>query len=111
MLHPHASSLHTVQIFSTGSGARVTVYGMSRTEGQDPGGTDPIDLQLPRGSNWQQSNADDRAVDTTIDSTRNAFDRHEEIVASDAISWRQGKFSWLEMVLLDCSASNLETTL
>ena len=44
--------------------------------------------------NWQQSNADDRAVDITIDSTTNTFDRHEEFVASDAISWRQGKFSW-----------------
>ena len=33
-----------------GSGARVTVYGMSGTEGQDPGGTDPIDLQLMRGT-------------------------------------------------------------
>ena len=27
----------------------MTVYGMSGTEGQDPGGTDPIDLQLPTG--------------------------------------------------------------
>ena len=32
------------------SGAGVTVNGMSGTEGQDPGGTDPIDLQLPRGA-------------------------------------------------------------
>ena len=46
---------------------------------------------------------------TTIDSTSNTFDRHEEFVASDSISWRQGKFSWL--VLLDCSASNQQTTL
>ena len=36
--------------FKNDSGARVTVYGMSGTEGQDPGGTDPIDLQLPRGA-------------------------------------------------------------
>ena len=34
----------------SGSGARVTVYGMSGAEGQDPAGTDPIDLQLPRGA-------------------------------------------------------------
>ena len=34
----------------SGSGASVTVYGMSATEGQEPGGTDPIDLQLPRGA-------------------------------------------------------------
>ena len=28
----------------------VTVNGMSGRRGQDPGGTDPIDLQLPRGA-------------------------------------------------------------
>ena len=54
-------------------------------------------LAVAKRSNWQSS----RAVDTTIDSTSNTFDRHEEFVASDSISWRQGKFSWLEMVLLD----------
>ena len=54
----------------------------------------------------QLADADDRAVDTTIDSTSNTFERHEEFVATDAITWRQGKFSWLEMVLLDCSASS-----
>ena len=54
---------------------------------------------------------DRKVVDTTIDSTSNTFDRHEEFVASDSISWRQGKFSWLEMVLLDCSASNQQSTL
>ena len=27
-----------------------TIYGMSGTEGQEPAGTDPIDLQLPRGA-------------------------------------------------------------
>ena len=32
------------------SGARGTVYGMSGAEGQDPAGTDPIDLQLPRSA-------------------------------------------------------------
>ena len=36
----------------------------------------------------QQSNADDRAIDTTIDSTTNTIDRHEEFVACDSISWR-----------------------
>ena len=45
------------------------------------------------------------------DSTSNTFDRHEEFVASGTISWRQGKFSWLDMVFLDCSASNQQTTL
>ena len=77
---------------------------------QEPAGTDPTDLQLPRGAAGK-SNADDRAIDTTIDSTSNTFDRHEKFVASDSISWRQGKFSWFEMVLLDCSAINQQTTL
>ena len=36
--------------YQSGSGANVTVYGMSGEEGQDPAGTDPIDLQLPRGA-------------------------------------------------------------
>ena len=35
--------------FKSGSGACVVVYGMSGTEGQEPAGIDPIDLQLPRG--------------------------------------------------------------
>ena len=61
---------------------------------------------VTKRSSWQQSNA----IDTTIDSTRNTCDRHEELVASDSISWRQGKFSWLELVLLDCGASNQQTT-
>ena len=30
--------------------AEHVVYGMSGTEGQEPGGTDPTDLQLPRGA-------------------------------------------------------------
>ena len=73
----------------------------------------PVLLQLSavaKRSNWQQLNADCRAVDTTIDSTCNTFVRHEEFVASDSMSWRPGKFSWLEMVFLECSASNQQTT-
>ena len=50
-------------------------------------------------------------VESSRHSTSNTFDRHEEFVASDSISWRQGKFSWLEMVLLDCNASNQQTNL
>ena len=53
-------------------------------------------------SNWQWS----RAVDAIIDNTSNTSDRHEEFV----YHWIQGKFSWLEMVFLDCSASNQQTT-
>ena len=37
-------------LYTSGSGARVTAYGMSGAEGQDLAGTDPIDLQLPRGA-------------------------------------------------------------
>ena len=36
--------------YKSGSGASVTVYGMSGMEGQEPVRTDPIDLQLPRGA-------------------------------------------------------------
>ena len=68
---------------------------MSGTEEQDPDGADPIDRQLPRGA------TDTSRMPTTehiiIDSISNTFDRHEEFVASDVTSWRQGKFSWLEM--------------
>ena len=59
---------------------------MSGTEGQDPGGTDPIDLQLPRGA---IGNKQSRAVDNTIDSTSNTFDGQGEFVASDSVSKRQ----------------------
>ena len=80
---------------------------MSGTEGQDLGGTDPFDLQLPRGATGrsrEQSTPQSTAPVTRLIDTKSFF-------ASDAISWRQGKFSWLEMVLLDCSASNQQTTL
>ena len=70
-------------------------------EGHQPAGTDPIDLQLPRGVGGSSRMPTTRANDATIDSTSNTFDRHQEFVASDSISWRQGKFSCLEMVLLD----------
>ena len=44
--------LHLIicMLYKSGSGARVTVYGMSGAEGQDPAATDPIDLQLPRSA-------------------------------------------------------------
>ena len=40
---------YITQILSD-SGASVTVYGVSGTEGQELAGTDPSDLQLPRGA-------------------------------------------------------------
>ena len=49
-VHQHASSFTLLYYIFWGSGAGVTINGMSGTEGQDPGGTDPIDLQLPRGA-------------------------------------------------------------
>ena len=95
--------------YKSGSGGRVTVYGMSGTEGQDPGGTDPIDLQLPRGATG--SSRMPTTEQLTPHSTAPVTRLIEEFVASDSISWRQGKFSWLEMVFLDCSESNQQTTL
>ena len=53
----------------SGSGASVTVHGMSGTEGQEPGGTDPIDLQLPRGatgSGREQSTLQSTALVTRL---------------------------------------------
>ena len=49
------------------SGARVSLRNVWGRKGQDLGGTDAIDLQLVEESNCQQSNSDDRAVDTTIE--------------------------------------------
>ena len=55
------------------SGARVTVYGLSGTEGQDPGGTDPIDLHLPKGatgSSREQSTPQSTAPVTRLIDTK-----------------------------------------
>ena len=43
---------------------------------------------VAKRSSWQHSNAHDRAIDTTIDSTSHTFDRNEEFVASDSTSLR-----------------------
>ena len=94
-----------------GSGASVAIYGMSGMEGQEPASTDQIDLQLPRGAAdcSRMPTTEQTTPQSTAPATR--FDRHEESVASDSISWRQGECSWFEMVLLDCSGSNQQTTL
>ena len=44
------STFDNYTLYRSGSGARVTVCGMSGVERQDPVGTDPIDLQLPRSA-------------------------------------------------------------
>ena len=74
-------------------------------EGQEPASTDPIDLQLPRGAagssrmpTTEQTTPQSTAPETRLIDTKS-------LLQSDSISWRQGKFSWSEMVLLDCSAS------
>ena len=77
---------------------------MSGTERPEPAGTDPIDLLLPRRSNSQRKRKN-------VNDTSDTFDRHKEFVARDSIQWRQGKFSFLEMVFLDRSACNQQTTL
>ena len=68
---------------------------MSGTEGQEPDGTDPVDLQLPRGAGGssrmpttEQTTPQSTAPVTRLIDTKS--------VASDSISWRQGKFSWLK---------------
>ena len=67
------SSIHLIRHthIQSGSGASVTIYGMSRTEGAERAGTDPMDLQLPRGAADSSRNADNRANDTTVDDTSN----------------------------------------
>ena len=71
--------------FKSRSGAQVRVYGTSGAEGQDLAGTDPIDLQLPRGATSSGT--------PNVNALSNTFDRHEEFVANDAISWTLSKFS------------------
>ena len=84
--YPHYFFFFDIIFFNkSGCGARVTVYGMSGTEGQDLGGTDQIDLQLPRGAT--SSGTPQKSTPKVHTS-----DRHAEFVASDAVSWRQGKF-------------------
>ena len=96
--YQQASSTHLTQhTEKIGSGASVTIHGMSVTEDRNLRGTDPLDLWLPRGAAGS-SRMPTTANDATIDSTSNSIDRHEEFVVSDSISWRQGKFSLLEMV-------------
>ena len=50
----------------------MTVYGMSGTEGQELGGTDPIDLQLPRGAtgSGEQPTAEQTTPQSTAPVTR-----------------------------------------
>ena len=50
-------------------------------EGQDPAGTDPIDLQLPRGATSSGTPHMSSPSATRLIDTKSLF-------ASDAISWR-----------------------
>ena len=77
---------------------------MSGTEGQEPAGSDPIDLQFPGGAAGSGSLQNVNAISNT-------FDRHKEFVAGNSISWRQGKFCWLEMIVPDYSACKQQTSL
>ena len=54
---------------------------MSGAEGQDPAGIDPIDPAVAKRCNEQRKY-------TNVNALSNTFNRHEEFVASDAISWR-----------------------
>ena len=106
-VHQHASSftLHTKNIKS-GCGASVTVYVMSGTEGQELGGIDQHDLLLPRGaigSGRDQSTPQSTAPVTRLIDT-------QSLLQVTPYHRRHGKFSCVEMVFLDCSASNKQTT-
>ena len=73
---PSERVINTLQYYTSyqsGSGASVTVYGMSGTEGQEPGGTDPTALQLPRratGSGREQSTPQSTAPVTSLIDTK-----------------------------------------
>ena len=77
---------------------------MSGTEGQEPAGTDPTDLQLPRGAAGigRVPTTEQPAPQASATPVTRLIDTKS--LLQDSISWRQGKFSRLEMVLLDCSA-------
>ena len=71
-------------------------------EGQDPDGTVLIDLQLPRratGSRREQSDTTTRLIDT------------KSLLQVTPYHGDKASFLGWEMVLLDCSASNQQTTL
>ena len=101
--HPSSFTLHTKNIKS-GCGASVTVYVMSGTEGQELGGIDPLDLLLPRGA------IGSGREQTTPQSTAIRLIDKKSLLQVTPNHRRQGKFSCLEMVFLDYSASNQQTT-
>ena len=83
----------------SGSGARVTIYGMSGTDGPEPTGTDPIDLQLPRGAACSSRVPTTEQVAPQMSTTlvTRLIDTNK-IVACDSIPLRQVKFPQMDMV-------------
>ena len=77
---------------------------MSGAEGQDPAGTGPIDLQLPRSATSSGT------PQTSTPSVTRLIDT-KSLLQVTPYHGDKASFSWLEMVLLDCSASNQQTTL
>ena len=84
---------------------------MSGTEGQEPASSDAIDLQLPSGAagssrmpTTEQSTPQSTAPVTRLIDTKSLL-QVTQFHGDKAI------FSWLEMVFLDGSASNQQTTL
>ena len=77
---------------------------MSGSEGQDPAGTDPIDLQFPRGATRSGTPQTSTLSVTRLIDTKS-------LLQVTPYHRDKASFSWLEMVLLDCSASDQQTTL
>ena len=77
---------------------------MSGAEGQDPAGTDPIDLQLPRGATSSGT------PQTSTPSVTRLIDT-KSLLQVTPHHGDKASFLGCEMVLLDCSASNQQTTL
>ena len=76
---------------------------MSGAEGQDPAGTDPIDLQLPRGATSSGT------PQTSTPSVTRLIDM-KSLLQVTPHHGGKGRVSWLEALFLDCSASNQQTT-
>ena len=108
------STRHQLIIYFTsykrGSGASVTIHGMSGTDGQEPAGTDPTGLQLPRGAagssrvpTTEQSTPQSTAPATRLTDTKSLL----QVIPyhGDNASFLGWKWSFL------ISASNQQTTL
>ena len=75
--------------------------------GQEPARADPFDLQLPRGATG--SSREQATPPSTAPVTR-LIDTNSLLQVTPYHGDKASFLGWLEMVRLDCSASNQQTT-